>query len=143
FVVALMGMMFQVINAKSHRARREVWKICYYRDLFVSARGPENQIMRGIMNNDVVGMIAERADAERDQQTDPPVTETQLAHAERDRRLHYQDRDRDQRSPRIAHHQFANLRMRFDDRSCPPGMRLLRFRLVKGDLHRPSRYCIV
>ena len=56
------------------------------------------------MNDDVVGMIAKRADAKGDQQTEPPITEAQLAHAERDCRLHYQNRHRDQRSPRIAHH---------------------------------------
>jgi hypothetical protein len=28
--------------------------------------------------------------------------------------------------------------MGFDDRSCPARVRLLRFRLVKGDLHRPK-----
>ena len=33
--------------------------------------------------------------------------------------------------------------MRFNDRSRAPRMRLLRFRLVKGDLHRLSTYCIV
>ena len=73
-------------------------------DHFVPAWVPENKVVRGIVNDDVVGMIAERADAKGDQQTDPPITEAQLAHAERDCRLHYQNRDRDQRSPRIAHH---------------------------------------
>jgi hypothetical protein len=137
-----MGMMFQVINTKSHRARGQIRKIGNYRHHFVPARAPENQVMRRIMNDDVVGMIAERTDTERDQQTQPPITETQLAHAERDRRLHCHDRHGDQRSPGIAHHQLANLGMGFDDRSCPTRMRLLRFRLVKGDLHWPSNYCI-
>src|SRR5262249_2297760 len=143
FVVALMGVMFQVINAKSHRARREIRKIGNDGHHFIPARASENQVVRRIVNDDVVGMIAESADAERDQQTSPPIAETQVAHAERNRSLHCHDRDCDQRSPRIAHHQLANLRMRFDDRSCPPGMRLLRFRLVKRDLHRLSKYCIV
>lgn len=95
FVVALMGMMFQMINTKSHRSGREIRKVGDYGDHFVPARAPENQVVRGIVNDDVVGMIAERADAKGDQQTDPPITETQLAHAERDSRLHYQNRDRD------------------------------------------------
>src|SRR5215472_4158484 len=33
--------------------------------------------------------------------------------------------------------------MRLDDRPCSSRMRLLKFRLVKCDLHRPPRYCIV
>src|SRR3982750_1149876 len=98
--------------------------------------------MRGIVNDDVVGMIAERTDTKGDQQTEPPITEAQLAHPEGDRGLHYQNRNRDQRSPGVAHHQFANLRMGFDDCSCPARVRLLRFRLVKRDLHGPSKYCI-
>ena len=32
--------------------------------------------------------------------------------------------------------------MRLDDRPRPPRVRLLRFRLVKCDLHRPTKYCI-
>jgi hypothetical protein len=89
-----MGMMFQVKNTKSHRSRREIRKISDYRDHFVPTGASENQIMRRIMNDDVVGMIAERADAERDQQADPPIAEAQLAHAERDCRLHHENRDR-------------------------------------------------
>ena len=104
FVIALMRMMFQVKNTKSHRAWCEVWKIGDDGDHFVPTRASENQVVRRIMNDDVIGMIAERADAEGDQQTDPPITEAQLAHAERDRRLHHENRDCDQRSPRIAHH---------------------------------------
>src|SRR5262249_27408345 len=104
FVVALMGMMFQVINTKSHRAWCEIWKISDYRHHFVPARAPENQIMGRIMNDDVVRMIAERTDAEGDQQAHPPIAETQMAHPERECGLHYDNRDRDQCSPRIAHH---------------------------------------
>src|SRR5213076_2797377 len=56
-------------NAKSHRAGREIRKIGDDGHHFVPARAPENQVMRGIMNDDVVGVIAERADAKGDQQT--------------------------------------------------------------------------
>ena len=89
-----MGMMFQVINTKSHRAWRQIRKIRDDGHHFVPARAPENQVMRRIVNDDVVGMIAERADAERDQQTDPPITKAQLAHAERDRGLRHYNRRR-------------------------------------------------
>src|SRR5262245_52042447 len=92
FVVALMRMMFQVINTKSHRAWCEIWKVGDYREHLIPAGAPENQVVRSIVNDDVVGMIAERADAEADQHTDPPVAEAQLTHAERDRRLHCHNR---------------------------------------------------
>jgi hypothetical protein len=94
------------------------------------------------MNNDVIGMVGECADTKSNWQTQPPVCEPQVAHSKRDCCLHDQDRDRDQRSPRIPYHQLANFRMRLDDRSCSPGMRLVRFRLVKRGLHGPSNYCI-
>ena len=95
FVIALMGMMFQVKNAKSHCTRREIRKVGDDGHHLVPARAPENQIVRGVVDDDVVRMIAERADAKGDQQTDPPITEAQLAHAERDRGLHYHNRYRD------------------------------------------------
>ena len=104
FVVALMRMMFQMINAKTHRARREVWKIGNDRDHFVPALASENQVMRRVMNDDVIGMIGERADAKRDEQTEPPITESKRAHSIRDCRLQDHNRDRDQRSPWVAHH---------------------------------------
>ena len=50
-VVALMGMMFQMKNAKTHRARCDVWKVGDYRDHLIPARAPENQVMRRIMLN--------------------------------------------------------------------------------------------
>ena len=59
-----MGMMFQMINTKSHRSGREVWKVGDDGDHFVPAQNSENQVVRGIVNDDVVGMIAERAYAE-------------------------------------------------------------------------------
>ena len=68
-VVALMGMMFQMKNAKTHRARCEVWKIGDNGDHFVPAGTPENQVMGRIMNDDVVGVVAERADTESEKQT--------------------------------------------------------------------------
>src|SRR5262249_57568873 len=89
FVIALMGMMFQVINTKSHRAWCEIWKIGDYRHHFVPAGVPENQVMRRIMNDDVVSMIAERAYAEGYQQTDPPIAKPHLPHPEPDPGLHH------------------------------------------------------
>src|ERR1041385_6464842 len=68
FVIALMGMMFQMVHAKAHCTRRKIWKIGNDRHHFIPARAPENQVMCRVMNDDVVGMIPERADAEGDQQ---------------------------------------------------------------------------
>ena len=142
FVVALMRVMLQMINAKTHRTRREVREVGDDRHQFVPAWAPENQVVRRVMDDHVIGMICERADAKRNQQTEPPVTKSQTAHPIRDCRLQDQDRDREQSSPWIAHHQLANLGMRLDDRPRPPRMRLIRVRLVKRGLHCPPSYCI-
>src|SRR5437660_4805685 len=134
--------MLQMINAKTHRARCEVWKIGNDSNHFVPAWATENQVMRCVVNDDVIGMVGERADAKCNQQTEPPVTKSKRAHSIRDCRLQDQDRDREQRSPWVAHHQLANFRMRLDDRPRPPRRRLIRFRLGKRGLHRPPSYCI-
>ena len=47
--------------------------------------------MRCVVNDDVIGMVGECADAKGDQQTEPPIAETQGAHPVRDRGLHYGD----------------------------------------------------
>src|SRR3989449_1852280 len=81
-------------------------------------------------------MVGEGADAISDEQTDPPITEPNYAHPIGDRCLHYHQRQRDQGRVRIAHHQLANFRMRFYDRSRTAWMRLVEFRLIKRGLHR-------
>src|SRR5438067_8901490 len=91
FVIALMRMMLQMINAKTHRARRKVRQISDDGHHLVQAFVPQNQIMSRIVNNHVVGMIRERADAISDDQTDPPITEPDCAHPIRDRCLHSHD----------------------------------------------------
>src|SRR5438477_3034800 len=135
FVIALMRMMLQMIHAKTHCTGNEVREICDDGHDFVPAFAPQNQIVGCIVNDHVVGMIGERADAISDQKTEPPVTESECAHAIRDRCLHYYDRQRDERSVRIAHHQLANFGMRFDDRSRAAGMRLIKLGLVEKGLH--------
>ena len=127
--------MFQMVNAKAHCRRSEVWKIRDHADHLVPAWAPENEVVSGIMDNDVIGVIGERANAESDQQTEPPITKTQMPHAKRDAGLNAYDRDRYQRSPWIAHHQLANLGMGFDDSARPPGVRLIGIGLVKRRLH--------
>jgi hypothetical protein len=66
FVIALVRMMFQMVNAKPHRAWREIRKISDDGHHFVPARTPQNQVVRCVMNDDVIGMIGERADAKSD-----------------------------------------------------------------------------
>src|SRR6266513_4517781 len=129
-----------MINAKTHRARCEIRKISDNGHHFVPAWTPQDKIVRRVMNDDVIGMIGERADAKSDNQTQPPVMKSQRTHCVRNRRMQDHDRDSNQRSPRIAHHQLANFRMRLNDRPSPSGMRLIRFRLVERLLHRPSNY---
>ncbi len=91
--------------------------------------------MRGIVNDDVVGVISESADAKSDEQTQPPIIKSECSHCVCDPCLQDHNRDRNQRSPRIAHHQLSHFGVRFDDRPRPTGMRLIRFRLVKRGLH--------
>ena len=86
-VIALMRMMLQVIDAKTHRTRREIRQIGDDGHYFVPAWAAENQIMRCIVNDHVVGMIGECADAKCDEQTEPPIAESKRAHCARDRCL--------------------------------------------------------
>jgi len=92
--------------------------------------------MSGIVNDDVIGVIGERSDAISDEQTEPPITESKYAHPIGDRCLHHHYRQRDERRVRIAYHQLANFRMRFDDRSRAAWMRLIKLGLVEEGLHR-------
>ena len=78
FVIALMRMMLQMINAKAHRARRQIWKIGQDRDQLVQTLVSQDEIMGRVVNDDVVGVIGESADAIGNQQTEPPITESQL-----------------------------------------------------------------
>ena len=87
------------------------------------------------MNDHVIGMVGERADAISDEKTEPPVAESLCAHPIGDRRLHEHERHSNQRGVRIAHDQPAHFRMRFNYRSRPARMRLVKFRLVEEGLH--------
>src|SRR5437764_42355 len=59
-------MMFQMVNAKAHCRRSEVWKIRDHADHLVPAWASENEVVSSIMDNDVIGVIGERANAESD-----------------------------------------------------------------------------
>src|SRR5437667_10969455 len=80
FVIALMRMMLEMVNAKTHRAGRKIGKISQDAHHFVPAFAPENQIMCRIMYNHVIGMVAERTDAISDEQTEPQKTKSELDH---------------------------------------------------------------
>ena len=135
FEIALMGVMLQMINAKAHRAGHEVGKVGDDGHHFVPAFIPENQVMGRIVNNHVIGMVGERADAISDEKAEPPVAKSQCPHPVGYRRLHERERHSDERSVWIAHHQSANFRMRFNDRACPRRMRLLKLGLMEEGLH--------
>src|SRR5256886_12241364 len=136
FIIPLMRMMLQMINAKTHGTRCEVRKIGNDSHHFVPAFAPEYEVVSCIVNDHVIGMVSERADAISDEKTEPPITESQFAHSIRDRRLYEHQRHSDQRRVRIAHHQLANFRMRYYDRSRTAWMRLVEFRLIKRGVHR-------
>ena len=74
-------MMFQMINTKTHRTRRQIRQIGDDGHHFVPAWIAENQVMRCVMNDHVIGMIRERSDAKRQEQTQPPIAESKLAHS--------------------------------------------------------------
>ena len=135
FVIALMRMMLQVINAKAHRAGRKVREISNDSYHFVPAFAPEDQIMCCIMDDHVIGMVGERTDAISDEQTEPPKTKSERAHPIRDGCLCDHDRQRDERRVRIAHHQLANFRVRFDESPRPTRVRLIKLGLVEEGLH--------
>src|SRR5581483_4310082 len=115
FVVPLMRMMLQMIDTESHGAGSQIWKIGDNGHDLVPAFAPKNQIVSRVVNDDVIGMICERANAISDQSAQPPVTEAKISHSVRNARLHYYDRNRNKRSPWIAHHQLPDFRMGFDD----------------------------
>src|SRR5437867_2143360 len=142
FVIALMRMMLQMIDAETHRPRRKIRKIGDDSHHLVPAFVPENQVVSCVVNDDVIGMIRECANAIGDEKTEPPVTKPKAPHPKGDPRLHDHDRDGDERRPRIAHHQLPDFRMRFNDRARPPRMGLVRFRLIKRVLHHLSKYAL-
>ena len=79
-----------MVNPESHRTGRQIGKIGDDRDHFVPAFAPQNQIVRGIMNDHVVGMVGERAHAVSNKKTEPPETKAELPHPICDRRLQNQ-----------------------------------------------------
>jgi hypothetical protein len=88
FVIALMRMVLQMINTKTHRAGREIGKIGDDGHHLVPAFAPENQVVSCVVNNDVIRMISERTDAIRDEKTEPPVIKAKPSHPKRDGCLH-------------------------------------------------------
>src|SRR5215216_623261 len=93
-IVPLVRMMFQMVNAKAHCTRSEVWKIRDDGDHFVPAWVSENEIVSCVVDDDVIGVIGERANANSDQQTEPPITEPQMPHPKGNRCLSACDRNR-------------------------------------------------
>src|SRR5438105_12769597 len=79
FVIALMRMMAQMINAETHRARIQIRKIGQDADQLVPALISKNEIMSGVVDDDVIDMVSERADTVSDHQAEPPVTEAEFA----------------------------------------------------------------
>ena len=91
FVIPLMRMMLQMIDTKPHCPGRKIGKIGDDGHHLVPAFVPENQVVSCVVNDDVIGMIRECANAVRDEKTEPPVTEPKPSHPIRDGRLHDHD----------------------------------------------------
>ena len=84
-------MMLQMIDTEPHRPGRKIGKIGDDAHHLVPAFVPENQVVSCVVNDDVIGMIRERANAIRDEKTEPPVTEPKASHSKRDACLHGHD----------------------------------------------------
>src|SRR5437764_575028 len=80
FVIALMRMMAQMINAETHRAWIQIRKIGQDADQLVPALISKNEIMSGDVDDDVIGMISERADTVSDHKAGP-ISELDVLHA--------------------------------------------------------------
>ena len=91
--------------------------------------------MRGVMNYDVHGMIQKRAQTKGDEQTHPPEIPPQSAHRECNCGLDRQNQNHDCRGERISPDQLPNFGMSPKNGARPFGMRLIKFRLIKRDLH--------
>ena len=59
FVVALMSMMLQMINAKSHRTWSKVWQVRHDRDEPVQVFVSKDEIVNGVVNNDIICVVGE------------------------------------------------------------------------------------
>src|ERR1700730_9095486 len=112
-------MMPEVVHAKAHRACRKVWQIGEDRDPEVQALVAKDQVMRGVMNNDIVGVISESAYEICNQATEPPIMKAEPPHRVGNGRLQDDEANRDRRRTGITHHQFSNLWMGLDDRPRP------------------------
>lgn len=123
-IVALMGVMFQMINSKAHRAGNDVWEISENRDHLIPTLTRENEIVDRIVNQDIHGMIRESAYAISDEHTEPPVSESQLPENKSKRSLQTNDGKSYYHRPGITPHELANFRMRFDDSARPSRVRV-------------------
>ena len=130
-----MGVVLEVIHAKADCCRDKVGEISADCEEFIPARSLENKVMRGVMNYDVHGMIQKRAQTKGDEQTHPPEIPAQPAHRECDCGLDRQNQDHDRRGKWISPDQSPDSRMSPKNRARPLGMGLIKFRLIKRDLH--------
>ena len=69
FVVALVGVMLEMVNPEADRARHQIRQIGQNGDEPVQRLVPENEIVNRVVNHHVHAMVRERAHPVRDQQT--------------------------------------------------------------------------
>ena len=76
FVIALVSVMFEMVDPETDGAGKKIWQIGHDRRHLVQEFAPENEIMRGVVNDDVGAMVRERAGAVGYNQTAPPGIRT-------------------------------------------------------------------
>src|SRR2546430_7766733 len=130
-----MCVVLKMIHAEPDCSRDKVGKISADCDEFIPALSFENKVMGRVMNDDVHTMIQKRAQTKGDEQTHPPEIPAQSAHRECNCGLDRQNQDHDCRGEWISSDQLPNFGVSAKNGPRPLGMRLIKFRLIKCDLH--------
>src|SRR5256714_1638176 len=136
FVMALMGMMLEMVNPEGNRGREEIGQIGEDRDQLVQESGAKDKIMGGVVDDHISAMIGERAEAVSKEKADPPAIGTEAAHPKGDRALNRNHQQPDQRREGIAAHEGTDFGMGLEDRARSLWMRLFEVGLVEFLLHR-------
>ena len=130
-----MGVVLEMIHAEPDRPRDKVGEISADCDESIPALSLENKVMRRVMDDDVHAMIQKRAETKGDEQTHPPEIPPQSAHRECNSGLDRHNQNHDCRGEWISPDQLPNFGMSPKNGARPLGMRLIKFRLIKRDLH--------
>ncbi len=136
FVISLVSMMLEMVDAKTDRTGDEIRQVRQDGGDFVQELVLKNKIMGRIVDDHIRAVVRERTEAVGHNQTQPPSLGTQCSHRAGDRGLRAQDEDRNESGVSISAHQSSNFGMRLEDGARPLRMRLVKFGLMEGRLHR-------